>query len=169
MRMYEIALADIRIIHALRLEKRVQARRAPEERARIAAHKVALRLQPVPSPAADRLLLGLFYPEMARAAGELALERPVRGVRNPIPASSYTRRISRSCDAALGAVIPLVVPSWLIPLATITPRTLSPSAIASRRGRSTTAATASPGTIPSAASPNAAHRPEGESMAARFA
>jgi hypothetical protein len=44
----------------------------------------------------------------------------------PIPAGSirnvsYTFRSSRSWDRALGAVMPLVAPSWLVPQPRITP------------------------------------------------
>ncbi len=41
--------------------------------------------------------------------------------RASMPNDSYTSRMSRSCETALGAVMPLVVPSWLIPEPRITP------------------------------------------------
>jgi len=83
-----------------------------------------------------------------------------------IPASSQTRRSSAVCEAALGAVMPLVRPSWLMPAPRITARMRSPSRSASARRLSTSTPTPSPGTKPSARSSKAWHTPVGEAMPA---
>jgi hypothetical protein len=65
--------------------------------------------------------------------------------------------------------MPLVRPSWLAAEPSITPQIQSPSARARSSGFSTNAATASPGTKPSAAASKARQVSDGESMPARLA
>jgi hypothetical protein len=81
-----------------------------------------------------------------------------------MPARSYTDASSSACDAALGAVIPLVFPSPFVPLARITPWMWSPSASARSSRFSATTPTPSPSTMPSADASNGADVPVGESM-----
>ena len=85
------------------------------------------------------------------------------------PNRSYTDARSAAWEGALGAVMPLVRPSWLASDPSITPQTWSPSARARASGFITTDATASPGTKPSAAASKARQTPDGESMPARLA
>ena len=89
-------------------------------------------------------------------------------VRTGMRARSSTSPISAACAAAEGAVMPFVRPSWLRPVARITPYTWSRSASARASGFSTTAPAPSAGAMPSAAAPKARQRPVGESMPARL-
>jgi acyl transferase domain-containing protein/enoyl-CoA hydratase/carnithine racemase/acyl carrier protein len=59
---------------------------------------------------AERLLLGLFYPEMARAAGELATQRPVFGLKNlvwgkPTRINGKRRELSVVLSADAGGLL----------------------------------------------------------------
>ncbi len=80
------------------------------------------------------------------------------------PALRCTARSSSACEVALGAVMPLVRPSPLTPLALITAWTRSPSASAALRFFNTTAPTPSPSTMPSAPASKGTDRPVGESI-----
>ena len=84
-----------------------------------------------------------------------------------MPNRSYTDWYSSACDRTLGAVMPLVWPSWLIPMPLMTPWIGSPSASARSSGFSTTTPTPSDMTNPSAAASKARHCPRGGEHAHR--
>ncbi|KGC24078.1 putative aT-less polyketide synthase [Burkholderia gladioli] len=83
-----------------------------------------------------------------------------------MPKRAYTSVCNCCCASALGAVMPLVAPSWLMPLPTITPWIRSPSARASSSRLSTSTATASPDTMPLARSSKVWHLPSAASICA---
>ena len=84
-----------------------------------------------------------------------------------MPAASSARRITASCAGPLGAVSPLVVPSWFIAEPRTSARMRSPAARASRARLSTTTPQPSLRTKPSARASNALQRPSDASARAR--
>lgn len=81
-----------------------------------------------------------------------------------MPWRACTPATSSSWLAMFGAVMPLVLPSWLMPEPITVARIGSPSRCASARRFSTTAPTPSPGTKPFAASSKVLQRPSADSM-----
>ncbi len=88
-----------------------------------------------------------------------------------MPCRRYTVSTSFSWAGPLGAVRPLLAPSWLTPVARMTPRMSSPAASASASRLSTSTATPSANTVPLAELSKVRHSPDGESTpmsASRF-
>ena len=82
------------------------------------------------------------------------------------PASRYASRSTASWDSRLGAMSPLVRPSWWTALPRITQKIASPSVSAWASGFKTTSPAPSPRTYPSALASNTLQRPSGASTPA---
>ena len=100
-----------------------------------------------------------------RGAGAVGLD-VARRRRGATPACASAARITASWAGPLGAVRPLLRPSWLTAVPRITARMRSPSACASERRLSTTTPQPSPRTKPSADASKVLQRPSGASIRA---
>ncbi len=84
------------------------------------------------------------------------------------PALASAARITRSCEGPLGAVSPLLAPSWLTALPRSTASTVCPLRRASDSRSSTTSPRPSEKPVPSAAAAYALQRPSGDSARCRL-